>query len=36
MKDLGAKIAAVNPYATSLEGVRKRLIELCERAASEA
>jgi len=29
-KDLAARFAAVNPYATSLEGVRQRLITLCE------
>jgi Family of unknown function (DUF5752) len=32
MRELAARFAAVNPYATSLEGVRKRLISLCEQA----
>lgn len=30
MKDFAAQVGAVNPYATSLEAVRRRLIELCE------
>jgi len=34
-KDLAARVAAVNPYATSLEGVRRRLIELCEAGERE-
>lgn len=32
LKQLGAQVAAVNPYASSLEGVRRRLIALCESA----
>ena len=35
LKELAAKVGAVNPYATSLEGVRKRLINLCEQAERE-
>jgi uncharacterized protein DUF5752 len=34
-KALAARIAAVNPYATSLEGLRKKLIALCEKAGAE-
>ncbi len=30
MKELAARFAAVNPYATTLERVRRRLIALCE------
>jgi hypothetical protein len=30
LKELAARVAAINPYATSLEGVRKHLVELCE------
>ena len=36
MKNLSARIAAVNPYAASLEGVRKRMIGLCEEAIRES
>lgn len=29
---LGARLAAVNPYATTLEGLRSRLVRLCQEA----
>jgi hypothetical protein len=32
LKELAGRIAAINPYATSLEGVRRNLVELCESA----
>lgn len=35
LKELAARVSAVNPYATSLEGVRKRLVDLCEKAERE-
>jgi hypothetical protein len=36
MRELAAKIAAVNPYATSLEGLRSRLVRLCQEAQTTA
>ncbi len=36
LKDLAARFAAVNPYGTTLEKVRHRLIELCDAALAEA
>jgi Family of unknown function (DUF5752) len=36
LKELALQVGAVNPYATSLEVVRRRLIELCEKAEREA
>jgi hypothetical protein len=35
-KDLAARVAGVNPYASSLEGVRRQLIALCEDAERQA
>lgn len=32
MRDLAAKVGAMNPYATSLEGLRARLVALCRDA----
>jgi hypothetical protein len=32
LKELSARFAALNPYATSLEGLRTRLVRLCETA----
>ncbi len=36
LKELAARFAALNPYATSLEGLRGRLVRLCEGAEREA
>jgi hypothetical protein len=34
-KELATRFAAVNPYATSLEGVRKRYLALCDQAEAD-
>ena len=36
MPELASRIASVNPYATSLEGYRSRLVRLCQAAQQSA